>query len=708
MGYDAMLTAAVARELDRALAGRRLTGLGALAGADVLLSFGPRSKPAWLVLATEPFPAAFGLEGDVPDLLERASAAVAAEKTPAFDQFVRLLEVRLAGRTLERVAHRPWERILELTLAPREGLRGDREPVLVVHEAAPKPARVVLLSAGGTVVAAWPPGRSGKPGPDGEAEPRLEAGRPYSPPKPTWGRTPSDLAASPQAFAAALAGAAGAREGSPAAVPEGEAAETGSRGPAPEPETGPAPADDAGLILRACPPLGPVLAREIARRAGDGAPSHVRDARDIRPTDTNLLFEAFRDVVSLYPDGPFDPCLLVAAGAPTGGRRPPAVEVSAVRVGPDRGRSVLPSRSAGPAILAWHLDGRGQAVASETRARLERTVRLALRRARRKVERQAEDLARKGEAAELRRLGELLLANLARIKPGEKEAVIADYEGRPVKVALDPRLTPARNAQAYFERYRKAVRTSRAGAPRRKAADELSWLEAVAYDLDAVRESGAPDGGQGETASATSREGGPEPGWTRVWAGIARTWREVAEIQAVEATLASAGYLPRRAGAARGRSRRAARPVPVAGGTGPEPAGAPEPGASLRFVTSDGLTVLAGRSARQNVALSLKLAAPGDYWLHARGCPGAHVLLKVPPENPGPPPPTSLLEAAALAAHLSAARGAAKVEVDYTQAKHLRRPKGSRPGVVLYDPHDTVLVDTRETRLPRATGVPAE
>jgi len=106
-------------------------------------------------------------------------------------------------------------------------------------------------------------------------------------------------------------------------------------------------------------------------------------------------------------------------------------------------------------------------------------------------------------------------------------------------------------------------------------------------------------------------------------------------------------------------------------------------------------------SSDLNEALSLKLAGPDDIWLHARGCPGSHVLLRLPAAGQSPPPESSLLEAAALAAHLSAARGGGKVEVDYTEARHLRRPKGAPPGLVLYDPHRTVLVDTVKTPLPR-------
>ncbi len=89
-------------------------------------------------------------------------------------------------------------------------------------------------------------------------------------------------------------------------------------------------------------------------------------------------------------------------------------------------------------------------------------------------------------------------------------------------------------------------------------------------------------------------------------------------------------------------------------------------------------TVLVGRSAKENEEI-LRRASPNDIWLHARGVPGAHVLIK----NGGRTVPEEvLLRAAELAAWFSKARGARKVEVSYTEARYLRKPKGSPAGMV--------------------------
>lgn len=597
MGYDAFLAAASAAEAAGRLEGRNLIDLRILFGRDLLLVFGPRREPAFAVMATEPSPAFYV----VPDRRagELQSAGDGLPPLGGLESFVRLLEARLAGRPLAAARPYPWERTVRLAFGPREGLRGTREPAFLVHEAAPKPARIIVLGPDRAVVAAWPPPGGHTEGADQTA--RYRSGVPYEPPARPWAKTPDELAADRPAFEAALAAA------------ERESLASGAESP------------PWRLVLAAAPALGPEHAKEVARRA--------------RPGDDQGLFEAFTEVVVGY--------------------------------------RTVPADSVGEGVSAWQIWSRTHALAEGLRARLARAVRSALARAERKVGRQAEDVSRFGEAADLRRQGEMLVANLHLVEPGRSEVTVPDYEGNEVTIALDPRLAPSQNAQRFFQRYRRAQRAAKATAPREKAAYELAWLEGQAYDLERVAEQDL----------AAEPAGEPDPGGSdldRVWARVTRAVSAIGELRAIEASLAGAGYLPS------GARPKATTP------------GAQAPATPLRFVTDDGLTVLAGRSARQNETLSLKTAQPSDLWFHARGCPGSHVVLRVPPGSaPEAVPDGAVLQAAALAAHLSAARGGGKVAVDYTEARHLRRPGGAPPGLVLYDPHRTVLIDTARVSLPR-------
>ncbi|MBI5441441.1 MAG: DUF814 domain-containing protein [Deltaproteobacteria bacterium] len=99
-----------------------------------------------------------------------------------------------------------------------------------------------------------------------------------------------------------------------------------------------------------------------------------------------------------------------------------------------------------------------------------------------------------------------------------------------------------------------------------------------------------------------------------------------------------------------------------------------------RYELSGGWLVLVGRTDEDNDALSLKVAAPNDWWFHVRGMPGSHVLLRA---RAGEEPSREVLkEAAAIAAYHSKARTAGVVPVSCTLARFVTKPRGAKPGTV--------------------------
>jgi len=674
--YDALLAAGAAGEAAARLVGRRLLGLGPLFGKDLLLWFGPRRETVSAVLATEPAAAFYA----VPEQWSRAVADAGSPFAPAqgLEHFIRLLEVRLVGRSVSAVTAVRWERTVTLLFGPRQGLDAGPDSVALVHEAAPRPARFVLVGPDDKVVASWPaPGG----GPDVEGTARPRAGEPYRPPSRS-GRSgtispldPTDLALDPNAFNAALA-AAERRE-----------------------QTAGRQAESWRLILAAAPALGPSAARAVAERALETEQSHPAAGLSEVP-GTASLYRAFREVVRLYPSGPFQPGLLVSradgSALVTGVTAVSLSSPATLSESQPPESRFLPLPTVGQALCLWHVWTKATALREGLAGQLDKAVRAALARTRRKVERQKADLARAGEAVELRRSGELLLANLHLVKPGQTEVTLPDYDGRPRVIPLDPRLGPSQNAQRYFQRYRKARRAAELDAPRRKASWELAWLKALAYDLGETlrrqpHEPGPPVGPPEGAPEAAEIDG--------LWRDVQETLTTVRRLQDIGAALQqfAAGSEPARSTSSPGgKKQQPPAPPPGAADRAPGPA---------RFITDDGLAVLAGRSALENETLSLRTAAGTDLWFHVRGYPGSHVVLRVPPGTSSEAvPATSILQAAALAARLSAARGEGKVAVDYTEARHLRRPKGAPPGLVLYDPHRTVVVDTSRVPLPRPVG----
>ncbi|HEV2109079.1 MAG TPA: NFACT family protein [Thermomicrobiales bacterium] len=227
--------------------------------------------------------------------------------------------------------------------------------------------------------------------------------------------------------------------------------------------------------------------------------------------------------------------------------------------------------------------------------------------------------------------GELIYAYLWKIEPGQESL---DADG--IEIALDPALSAKENAQAYFDRYRKA----QSGAERLPALEERARQE-----------------GEYLSQLATHLE-------------QAATFREIEQLAAEWE--AHGGEFVSEAGRKKGKKvTPASRPKPVI-----EIAGNP---------------IFVGRSGRDNDTVTFDVGGPDDTWLHARGVPGSHVIGRW--RQPGAEENEAAIEAAAsLAAHYSAARGSASVEVDVTKRRFVRKIKGAGPGMVTYRNERTISV----------------
>lgn len=232
----------------------------------------------------------------------------------------------------------------------------------------------------------------------------------------------------------------------------------------------------------------------------------------------------------------------------------------------------------------------------------------------------------------LREAGELLLSYQHQIKPGDREVTVPDYEGEQRSIKLDPTLTAVENAQAYFQRYQKAKRAAEEIPARIRALEaDQAYLEQLAADL----------------ALAESRP----------------------EIDAVHDALVERGW-----------AKKQRHPSSSGQVKGPR-----------RFEV-EGFPVFVGRNARQNEKLTFGRAGPEDLWLHVRGRPGAHVVIK----NDGRKVPEDVVQRAGeLAAYYSSARESNRADVDVTERRFVRRVSGARPGLVTYRNERTLSVEPR-------------
>ncbi|WP_316246426.1 NFACT RNA binding domain-containing protein [Dictyoglomus thermophilum] len=108
----------------------------------------------------------------------------------------------------------------------------------------------------------------------------------------------------------------------------------------------------------------------------------------------------------------------------------------------------------------------------------------------------------------------------------------------------------------------------------------------------------------------------------------------------------------------------------------------------MKFISSDGFEIYVGKNNRQNEIITFQIAKPEDLWLHARGIPGAHVIIKT---NNQEVPESTLYEACSLAAYFSKGKYSSYVPVDYTKRKYVTKPKESKPGFVVYKNEKTMF-----------------
>lgn len=254
----------------------------------------------------------------------------------------------------------------------------------------------------------------------------------------------------------------------------------------------------------------------------------------------------------------------------------------------------------------------------------------------RKLELQKKELAECSEREVFRVRGDLINANIWRLEKGQSKAVLEDFTtGEPVEIQLDPRLTPAQNAQKYYTEYRKLDTAEKKLTELiAKGQQELVYIDSV---FDA--------------ASRTDSE-----------SDLAEIRRELRE----------QGYLK---GGVRADEKVKKTSDP------------------LHFRSGEGFEILVGRNNRQNDQLTLKTAKATDIWLHTQGIAGSHVIIRTEGRQPGE---QTLFEAAQLAAFHSKGRSGSGVPVDYVAVKFVKKPAGAKPGMVIFTNNRTLYVTPDE------------
>lgn len=266
-------------------------------------------------------------------------------------------------------------------------------------------------------------------------------------------------------------------------------------------------------------------------------------------------------------------------------------------------------------------------------ADLRHVVQTALERNRKKYDLQKKQLRDTENREKYKVYGELIHTYGYNLAPNSRELTALNYyTNEEITIPLDPTLTPAENAQKYFNKYNKQKRTFEAlTALIQETADDIHYLESISNSLD-----------------------------------IALTEADLIQIKE---ELMQTGYVRRKY--TKKKEKITSRP--------------------MHYISSDGYHMYVGKNNLQNDELTFSFANGNDWWFHAKGAPGSHVIVKTGGDEL---PDRTFEEAGRLAAYYSKNRGSDKVEIDYVEKKHVKKPNGSKPGFVVYYTNYSLVIDS--------------
>ena len=266
---------------------------------------------------------------------------------------------------------------------------------------------------------------------------------------------------------------------------------------------------------------------------------------------------------------------------------------------------------------------------------IRKTVSNLCARLRRKLAVQEKELEATYDRERLRQLGDILTANIGRIKKGQTVAQCEDFynEEMPIiDIPISPLLSPQQNAAKFYKDYTRMKNAEKELTHQiALGQEELSYLESVQEELN-----------RADTD---------------------------AELDEIRQELQAGGYVRQDSGKARMKQKKLA---------------------PMRFESTDGFPIYVGRNNRQNDELTFRLARKDDIWCHASKVHGSHVIIscggKTPPDN-------TLTQAAQLAAYYAETTGGQNIPVDMTTVKQVKKIPSGKPGMVIYHTYKTVIVN---------------
>ncbi len=402
------------------------------------------------------------------------------------------------------------------------------------------------------------------------------------------------------------------------------------------------------LLSRHLLGLSPLVAREAVYRATGDIETPLRES-------TEDLWEELawniRDLTKVYDAHTWQPRLLSQRDPVTQELRPLAFAAYRLEQYAEReDLEIHESSSINVLLDDYFARIEYRDALDDIRAPIRRVLQNQQDRCLRKAALLEEQMQSTAEANHYRLQAELLLANQQEVTQGQPTVTLDNFylnDGSQETIPLDPRFDAVGNANRLFNKYHK-LRRALGLVPDQIEQNraELATIEQLLNDLSLAE--------------------------------------SPAEIALVKAEVQAAGYL---------RGQRLEEKKKQVKGKGSKQgkgrSTGPGGGVPMHFQSADGFTLLVGKNSRQNEEVTFRQATSHDLWLHARGVPGSHVIVKAAGREV---PQSTIEQAASLAAYYSQARGIPTAPVDYTLQRHVRHMKNGGPGMVIYERERTLFV----------------
>lgn len=340
------------------------------------------------------------------------------------------------------------------------------------------------------------------------------------------------------------------------------------------------------------------------------------------------LFAVTTKMVNAIKEEHFSPCIAYTGSKPV---EFAAFPLTMYESGADK---TVPYASISSLLEHFYAEKNTLSRIRQKSADLRRIVQTALERNIKKYDLQLRQMKDTEKRETYRIYGELLNTYGYDAKPGARSLEALNYyTNEMITIPLDPTLSATENAKKYFDKYGKLKRTFEALSElTREVKEEIDHLESISASLD-----------------------------------IALQEEDLAEIKE---ELTESGYIRRKGGGK--KVKITSKP--------------------FHYISSDGFHMYVGKNNFQNDELTFKFASGNDWWFHAKGMPGSHVIVKM--DGAEELPDRTFEEAGRLAAYYSKGRNQEKVEIDYVQKKQVKKPHGAKPGFVVYYTNYSMVIDS--------------